>query len=67
MPPTVTPITTISSGSISDVSESTVAETSCVVEVADLVEHLVERSGLFADRHHLHDHRREHRVGHQRR
>ena len=33
-----------------------------VVEVGDLVEHLVERAGLLTDRHHLHDHRREHRV-----
>ena len=33
-----------------------------VVEVGDLVEHLVERAGLLADRHHLHDHRREHRM-----
>ena len=33
-----------------------------VVEVGDLVEHLVERTGLLTDRHHLHDHRREHRV-----
>ena len=33
-----------------------------VVEVGDLVEHLVERAGLLTDRHHLHDHRREHLV-----
>ena len=33
-----------------------------VVEVGDLVEHLVEGAGLLADGDHLHDHRREHRV-----
>ena len=33
-----------------------------VVEVGDLVEHLVERAGLLTDRDHLHDHRREHLV-----
>ena len=40
-----------------------------LVEVGDLVEHLIERAGLLADADHLHDHRREdlgleQRLGH---
>ena len=34
------------------------------VEVRDLVEHRADLAGLLADLDHLHDHRREDRVGH---
>ena len=37
-----------------------------VVELGDLLEHRVERAGVLTDRHHLHDHGREHRVLRQR-
>ena len=62
MPPTTTPMMTIRIGSISDVKRVDRRLDFLVVEVGDLVEHLVERAGLLTDRHHLHDHRREHRV-----
>ena len=60
MPPTITPSDAIISGSISDVSPSTAVGDLFVVEVGDLVEHLVESAGLLADGDHLHEHRREH-------
>ena len=55
----MTPRTAIISGSMSAVSCLGRRLDLLVVELRDLVQHRVERTGVLTDGHHLHDHRRE--------
>ena len=57
--PMMPPRTAIMSGSISAGQRLGRGLDLLVVELDDLVQHLVERAGVLTDGHHLHDHRRE--------
>ena len=67
MPPTITPRTTMSSGSMREVSASSSRLDFLVPEVGHLLEHGVDLAGRFAGADHADEHRREDRLPAQRR